>query len=213
MKKLIDTFIFDLDGTIIDTPNLIMNSFKFAIKEHTDHILTKDETTNVLGHTLTKAFEPYANDLNHLNKMIKSFRDYSYKHGSEVLVYEDVIDILTLIKEKSYKLAIVTSKSRIIALKNLEDLKLANFFDLVVTYDDTLLHKPNKEPLMYAIDKLESKLENSIYIGDHENDVKAGKNANMLTGLMKYSHRLNEALDLKPDFVFDSFNDIKNIIK
>lgn len=209
----ITTILFDLDGTIIDTPKLIMNSFKYAIKENSDYKLNEDEITNVLGQTLDKAFDPFANDLNHLNKMIQSFRDYSNNHGDEVSVYDDVYETLTYLKNKNYTLGIVTSKSKKIALKNIKDLKLDQYFDCVITYEDTELHKPNKDPLYKALEVLNKKPNGSIYIGDHENDVKAGKNSLMKTGLMNYSHRLKEAKALNPDFIFESFNSIKELFK
>lgn len=210
MKK-ITTLLFDLDGTIINTPELIMNSFMYSIKENTNYKLTKDEITNVLGHTLDKAFEPYAKDLNHLNKMIQLFRDYSNKNGSSVLVYDDVYETLDYLLEKGYVLGIVTSKSKNIAMKNINDLKLNKYFSTIITYEDTLLHKPNKEPLYKALDLLNKTNEEAIYIGDHDNDVRAGKNASMKTGLMKYSHRFNDAIELKPDIVFESFKSIKEL--
>jgi len=207
----ITTILFDLDGTIINTPKLIMESFKFAIKENSDYNLNDDEITNVLGQTLDKAFKPFANDLNHLNKMIQSFRDYSNIHGDDIKVFDGVYETLNYLKDKKYTLGIVTSKSKKIALKNLKDLNLVNYFNCVVTYEDTKLHKPNKEPLLKGLDLLGKAVEESIYIGDHENDIKAGKNALMKTGLMNYSHRLKEAKALNPNYIFDSFNSIKQL--
>lgn len=209
---MIKTILFDLDGTIINTPKLIMESFKYAINTHTNYKLKDDEITNVLGQTLDMAFEPFAKDLNHLNKMIQSFRKYSYENENLMSLYDDVHLVLETLKEKGYKLGIVTSKSEKIALKNLKDFKLKKYFSCIVTYNDTVLHKPNKEPLIHALKLLNSNELEAIYIGDHENDIKAGINANMKTGLMKYSHRLNEALKYKPDYVFENFKNVLEII-
>lgn len=206
-------FIFDLDGTIIDTPKLIMACFKYALKENGNFEINDDDVTDVLGQTLERAFLPFANDLQEVNKMIESFREYSYKHGNNINVYEGVLEILDELKAKGKKILIVTSKSRPIALANLKALKIEHYFDLLVTYEDTKLHKPAADPIIYALNKLKIETDEAIYIGDHENDVVAGKNAKIKTGLMNYSYRYKEAVLKNPDYIFSGFSNIKVIIK
>jgi len=208
---MIKAIIFDLDGTIVDTPKLIMASFKHSIDVNTNETLTKDEITYVLGQTLDKAFERFARDDKHLNDMINSFRDYSIAHGKESNAYTNAKDVIQYLRDKNYLIGIVTSKSRAVVNENLRDLNLSNLFDCVVTYEDTVLHKPNKEPLIKALEILNVKPREAIYIGDHENDIKAGKNAEMKTALMAYSYRYEEATKENPNYIFNNFLEIKNV--
>ena len=208
---MIKAIIFDLDGTIVDTPKLIMASFKHAINVNTNETLTENEITYVLGQTLDKAFERFARDEKHLDEMINSFRDYSINHGKELNAYTNAKDVIQYLRDKNYLLGIVTSKSRAVVEQNLRDLNLNNLFDCVVTYEDTVLHKPNKEPLLKALSILNVKPNEAIYIGDHENDIKAGKNAEMTTALMAYSHRYKEAKEEKPNYIFNNFLEIKSV--
>lgn len=210
---MIKAFIFDLDGTIIDTPTLIMNSFKHAISENTNYELTQKEITNVLGMTLNMAFKNFANDENHLNDMINSFRNYSLNNTKELNAYLNATNVIQYLREEGYLLGIVTSKSRKIVEDNLKQLKIYDAFNCIITFEDTTKHKPNPEPLYKALKQLNVDASNAIYIGDHENDIKAGNNAKMQTGLMAYSHRFEEALKEEPTYVFENFLNIKSIIK
>jgi|SRR5690554_2172862 len=210
---MIKAFIFDLDGTIIDTPSLIMNSFKYSIDKNTNYKLSNSEITNVLGMTLDTAFKRFANDENHLNEMINSFRKYSINNSKELNAYLNATNVIQYLRDEGYLLGIVTSKTRKIVEDNLKQLKIYDNFNCIITYEDTIKHKPNPEPLYKALNALGVKASDAIYIGDHENDIKAGKNANMKTGLMAYSHRFEEALKEEPTYVFENFLEIKTIIK
>lgn len=210
---MIKALIFDLDGTIIDTPNLIMASFEYAIKENTNITLTKDEISYVLGQTLNNAFLRFADNEDHLKEMIKSFRQYSLNNGDKLSAYPDALEVIEYLKSKNYLVGLVTSKSRPIVNNNLTQLNMNDVFDFLVTFEDTKEHKPNPEPLLKALDLINLKPEDAIYIGDHENDILAGKNAKMKTGLMGYSHRLEFAKLENPDYIFESFKDIIKIIE
>lgn len=204
-----DAILFDLDGTLIQTPEIIINAFIKAINTYYPNIeLSEDVKTNVLGQTLDKAFKDYAKDSNELALMIKEFRKYSNSEMHKVKGYDDLELVLKTLKDSGYKLGIVTSKGYEIAKMNLEDLDVFNYFDCFVTYQDTDLHKPNPEPVLLALDKLNVNSDRAIYIGDHENDIKAGNSALVKTGVMKYSYRLNNALLEKPNYVFKNLKEI-----
>lgn len=211
---MIKAILFDLDGTLINTPELIIESFKEAVNKNTEgYTLTEYEITNVLGQTLTKAFARFSSDADHLNEMIKTFREFSLNHKSFKLeTYEGLIELLDEIKSKGLLTGIVTSKNKEVAFNNLSELGLTNYFDCIITHDDSSVHKPNPEPILIALDRLKISSNEAIYIGDHENDIIAGKNANVKTGLMGYSYRLNEATKHNPNYIFNNLLEIKKIV-
>lgn len=210
---MIKAVLFDLDGTLVDSPQLIMNAYESALKKHTNHIPSELEKTSVLGMTLSIAFKDHAKDENHLNELIDEFRRYSYENTNRMLKpYKNVKNVIQYLRDKDYLVGIVTSKNRKTVLENLEAFDLNNMFDCIVTSNDTINHKPHAEPINYAMDLLKVNHLETIYIGDHENDIIAGNNANVKTGLMKYSYRLNQALKQNPTYVFEDLNHIKETL-
>ena len=171
---------------------------------------TDIEKTEILGMTLDIAFEEYAKDDEHLEKLINTFREYSKNNAATMLKsYKNAANVIQYLRDKGYLVGIVTSKSRKVVLENLVQTNMEELFDCIVTSDDTTVHKPNAEPLLLALEQLNVSTNEAIYIGDHENDIIAGNNANMKTGLMKYSLRLEQALNNNPTYVFDDLDKIK----
>lgn len=208
MKK-IKAIIFDLDGTLVNTPPLIMDSFKRAVyKFYPNYPLTKTEITNVLGQTLPNTFGKYAKSDDELEGMIQAYREYSSDKTFPLNGFDNLEEVLINLKDLGFLLGIVTSKTDYVVFDNLEELKIGSYFDIVVTHQDTDIHKPNPEPILLALEKLNVKNEEAIYVGDHENDISAGNNANVKTGLMAYSHRIDEAKALKPTYIFKDLKDI-----
>lgn len=211
---MIKAILFDLDGTLLDSPKIIMEGYKEAIRKHVSgYNLTESETTAVLGMTLSIAFDRHKENDEHLNEMIDTFREVTNRLTKQGLMfYDNAEEVINYLKAKGYLVGIVTSKNRKIVLENLESVGFdVNIFDCLVTSNDTVLHKPNPDPIIYALEQLNVNSDEAIYIGDHENDIKAGFRAKLKTGLMGYSYRLNEAIKEEPTYIFKDLLDIKNI--
>ena len=208
MKNL-KAIIFDLDGTLINTPEMIMAAFKKTILEHhPNYELSKEEITNVLGQTLDLAFKDFVNEEVVIEDMINSYRNYTTNHDFEIKGYKHLENVLKKLKSLDYLIGIVTSKTNYVVFENLRDLKIENYFDCIVTHQDTVLHKPNPDPILCALNKLGISPDEAVYIGDHENDIVAGRNALVKTGLMAYSHRFYEAELESPNYIFKDLRDI-----
>lgn len=208
---MITTFLFDLDGTLIDTPKIIMNGYIKTLKVHVpSYTPTDDEVTEILGMTLRNAFSKHTKDEEHFLKIVESFRKFTHEETlKELNEYKNAKNTIQYLKSKNYKVGIVTSKVLFVVLENLKQVKMENLFDCIVTSDLTKQHKPNPEPLLLALSKLDSSVEEAIYIGDHENDIKAANNANMKSGLVGYSNRYNQSIKENPTYIFNDLEEIK----
>lgn len=210
MKNL-KAIIFDLDGTLINTPEMIMSAFEKTILEHhPEYELSNEQTTNVLGQTLDLAFKNFITKEVSMDLMVESYRKYTTHHSFELKGYKHLNAVLKALKSRGYLLGIVTSKTNHVVYDNLQELEIENYFDCIVTHNETKLHKPNPEPILYALNELKVSPNEAIYIGDHENDIIAGRNALVKTGLMAYSHRFKEAEVESPNYIF---KDLKDILK
>jgi HAD superfamily hydrolase (TIGR01509 family) len=206
--------LLDLDGTLIQSTEVIMETFKITFdKFFKDVTLTDEVLTSFLGTTLFKTFELYMDETHDMDTLI-SF----YRNTSEALIednlhaYPNAKELLSQLKEKGIKVGVVTSKMREVARYHLKLTGLVEYVDHIVGYEDVIHHKPDKEPLEKALAYFNVSKEDAIYVGDHENDIISAKNANMESCIVSFSHRLKEALSYQPEYVIDDLIHILDLI-
>jgi len=203
INKLI---IFDLDGTLLDTSDLILKSLYEIIKIYLD--INKEQLRSQIKDSPYKVIKRYTGNLEMKNKMNYYWDFYNKNIESEVNVYRDIVKLLKILKQKEFGIGIVTSLVKKYT-KKLIHYYLKHNFDVIITYNDTRRHKPNPEPLILARDEYLRKkgIQNlsAIYIGDSDNDIIAGKNAKMITGLAAWSledNNISLTKKYKPDYIF-----------
>lgn len=209
---MIKAILFDLDGTIIDTNELIITSFDYILNNYLGLNIGKDEIIESFGIPLKDVMNHYAKE--RADELVDEYIKYSlHSHDKYIKSYDHVEDGLIKLRNKGLKLAIVTSKRRGTALKGLNCFDLEKYFDVIITPEDSKRHKPDGEPVIKACEALEVKPEETIMVGDSHNDILCGKNAGAKTCLVNYT-----ALDVKkikaynPDFTIDKIEELLQII-
>jgi len=208
------TILFDLDGTLIQTTEIILDTFVLTFEKFFPSIkLTDTELTNMLGHTLFTTFEFYTDSKEQVDEMVSYYRDVSnLKIEQGLKAYEGAADTMKYLKSKGCTVGVVTSKMRKVATYHLELTGLSPYVDGLIGYEDTEKHKPNPDPLIKALELFNAKKESTVYVGDHENDISAAKNAGISSCAVTYSHRLKEMLLVSPEFVIDELSNLKDIV-
>lgn len=208
---MIKAILFDLDGTLIDTNELIIQSFKYAFKTLFNKDISKDDIVRTFGEPLRAAMARYHEDKAEL--MVDTFRIYNEaNHDSIATIFDGVKEGLEALKVMGIKLGIVTSKRRPMAERGLKLIDIHKFMDIVVTPEDTEKHKPLGDPALKACELLGVLPQETIMVGDSHNDILCGKNAGCSTCLVKYTALpLEELMDYKPDYVVDSIEDLAGI--
>ncbi|MDO9629914.1 MAG: HAD-IA family hydrolase [Acholeplasmataceae bacterium] len=211
---MIKTVLFDLDGTLIETTQIILDTFVETFEKFLPEVkLTNDELTNLLGQTLFKTFEFYTDSQEKLDEIIKYYREVSnQKIENGLKAYPFALETLVYLKKKGATVGVVTSKMRKIATYHLEITGLLPYIDGIIGYEDVLEHKPHPEPIIKALELFGAKKKSTIYVGDHENDIKAAKKAGIYACAVTYSKRLSEMLMEQPEFVIDELINLKDII-
>jgi HAD superfamily hydrolase (TIGR01549 family) len=211
---MIKTFLFDLDGTLIDTPPMIIESFQSIFKQYLPDLkLTQKDYESFLGQPLNLTIAHYEKDENKAALMIEAYHQRSNeKIDQKLIVYPKTLETLKYMKSKNAKIGVVTSKMRTKAEKHLMMSGLLEYIDLIIGYEDVDKHKPHPESLHKAMSLLKANPHDTLYIGDHENDIKAAKNAGILSCAVSYSVRLKEMLLENPDFVIDAMSHLKDLI-
>lgn len=165
MKLIYDAYIFDLDGTIVDSK--------------LDFDLMRSEMNFPQGAPILEHLESIKDP-----EYIKSCHQIIHKHemhGAEIASpYQGVLELIQKCKEENKKVGILTRNSKIVTEKTLEKIQLS--VDTVLTRDDCLA-KPNPEGLLIMLDKWNITPQNAIYIGDFEFDILTAKNAQMDSAL------------------------------
>jgi|JI10StandDraft_1071094.scaffolds.fasta_scaffold561172_2 pyrophosphatase PpaX len=184
MSSKIDTILFDWDGTLAQTLEVWLQTFKEAYAKVGVHPSDKDISSKFgkwdayidLG-VAPKNFETYNQHL-----------DVVYERLKKVELYPGVKSTLIDLKQKGYKLGLVstsTLKMLSVALKNHD---ISHLFDVIISADDTDKHKPDPTPLYLALDHINSDKISTVFVGDSDKDTGAANNANIPLFLFTPSH-------------------------
>jgi len=169
--------LFDLDGTLIDSGPMIVASMKHAAKT----VLERDIPVAVLtaavgGPGLTAQMR--ALDPDRVDELVAAYREHNEPLHEDLEAFWEVVEVLPRLRAEGRRLGIVTAKRRAtvqLAFDRLQGLE-ANF-DVVVAHEDTSRHKPDPDPVLFAIEKLGAEPAQAVYVGDSPFDIRAAKAA------------------------------------
>ena len=175
--------LFDLDGTLIDSIELILNSARHAFIGFAGKAPTDDEWRAGIGRPLQAVLREYAqHDETEAERLLGRYRDYQLaNHDRLVRAYDGVVATLRGFAAAGHPMAVVTSKSDWLAVKGLEFVGMADLFPVVVGCDTCVNHKPHPEPVERALALLGVPAANAIFVGDSPHDVESGRTARVYT--------------------------------
>ncbi len=214
MEDKIDTVLFDLDGTLLNTKRLIDQSFIHTFEKfYPEKRLTDEELDSFFGPTLYETFSRYSSDEIKIKEMMDYYKEYNIEHHNTdyVEMYDGAKDTLKFLKKKGYKLGIVSSKRKEIIILGLDLFGLTEFFDVIIGGDDVDSPKPAPEGIYKAIDILKPK-RNVLYVGDNPSDIQAGINANVKTCDVMYSSKFEECEKLNPTYCISNLSGLIKIL-
>ena len=175
-------YLFDLDGTLINSIDLIMASFRHTMRTHLDEMPADDAWRAGLGTPLRTQLATYARSDDHADVMTDTYRAYNRAfHDRLVRPYPGVKEALAALRDRGVKLAIVTSKTGPLARRGLRRCELDEYFDVLVGVDDVTEHKPHPAPVFEALDRLSAEPGDTVFVGDSPHDVRSGRAAGVLT--------------------------------
>ena len=196
MPKL-DTYLFDLDGTLIDSLELILNSYRHTLTVHRGVAPADEIWISGIGTPLRTQLAPHAEDAEEIERMVDTFREYNFAHHDALIrPFPGIPDAVRALKTNGNVLGIVTSKARKGTLKGLHACGLEGLFGAIVTADDVDKHKPNPEPVLLALELLNAAADRTVFIGDSRFDLAAGRDAGVRTAAALWGPF--ERCDLEP---------------
>ncbi|WP_221567920.1 HAD family hydrolase [Alkalihalobacillus sp. TS-13] len=199
--------IFDFDGTLANTLPVCFHAFQTVFNRYDDRDLTDDEIKEMFGPSETGIIKE---NLTHAEKdqAIELFYEkYSDSHRQLVDSNEEIIELLTYVKDKGMKLGIFTGKARRSLDISLQELDMDGMFDVIITGDDVTNPKPNPEGLQKALSQLGINEKEAMFIGDSNADIEAGLAANVHTAAVQWLPDYQTSqFESKTDSIYKSVN-------
>ena len=174
------TVLFDLDGTLVDSGEIILSSFRHATKTVLAREIPFEELAAAVGgsniHEQMRAFDEERTD-----ELVRVYREHNEPLHDDLVAFEGIERVLERLKTEGRQLGIVTAKRRKTVDLAFAILPLEHFFDTVVTSEQTEHHKPHPEPVLTALERLGAEPGEAAFIGDSPFDMGAGKAAGVFT--------------------------------
>lgn len=174
------TILFDLDGTLIDSTDAILNSFQGAFKALGLTSKNNEEIKNLIGYPLEQMFRMlYPDKVNLSKEFVLAYREiYAQIYLEQTTLLPKAKEALELGSEIA-DLGIVTTKGGKFTPILLDYLRVKKFFKTLITLEDVTNPKPSSEPIILALKGLNKTQENAYMIGDTILDIQAAISANI----------------------------------
>ncbi|MGH7548311.1 MAG: pyrophosphatase PpaX [Gemmatimonadales bacterium] len=206
----LSTFLFDLDGTLIDSIELILRSYRHTMRTHRGLEPPDEVWMKGLGTPLWVQFRTVTDDPAEIESMVATYRAYNLAHHDELVrPYDGVSVAVRQLRDTGKTLGLVTSKMRDTALRGLQVAALDDVFPVIVAADEVTHPKPHPEPVLKALEHLGGQAANTVFIGDSRHDMECGRAAGVKTAAVLWGPFDRRHLeDLTPDYWLERPEDL-----
>ncbi|MDD9270871.1 pyrophosphatase PpaX [Paenibacillus sp. GCM10023248] len=210
---MIQTVLFDLDGTIVDTNELIVQSFLHSLEGETPEPVSRELIIPNMGRPLVEQME-FFSGRKEVEELIKKYRTFNLaKHDELVKEFPYVRTVMAKLHENGIKIGIVTSKIRQTTLMGLKLCGLDPYVSTIVTVEDVKEAKPHPEGILAAMATLGGSPETTLMVGDSHYDIEAAKNAGVVSVGVTWSWKGRSYLEqYNPDHLIDDMFDLLPIV-
>ncbi|MEJ8548252.1 HAD-IA family hydrolase [Brevibacillus borstelensis] len=174
------TILFDFDGTVADTLPMIFNSFRSTFQHFLQRHYTDQEIVAMFGPPEMGILENMIAS-EQLADAVIHFYDYYTAEHQRVSNPPEMIRLLDRLKKAGISMGIVTGKGRRSADISLKEWGLTPYFDVVIAGDEVRNPKPDPEGIFIAMEQLGAAPDQTIFVGDSNADIMAGKAAGLVT--------------------------------
>jgi pyrophosphatase PpaX len=230
--KNIQAILFDLDGTLIDTTDLILRCFDHTWQTVCGICHARDQVLATFGIPLREAMHRLlavkeeaqsGPDLDLasntqakaalVEQLLTTYRAFNItNHDTLAKPFEKAAQVVSTLRSRGYVIAVVTSKSRELATRGLQLCALDALVDEAIFMEDTVRHKPEPEPILAALERLQVHSSAAVYVGDSFHDIVAGRRAGVKTIAAAWGPMPRTELEREcPDILAESITDLLHI--
>lgn len=212
----INTVLFDFDGTIMDTNSVIMQSWQHTFRTVEGKERPEEDIIGTFGEPLYVTMEKVLPQIS-VEEGAQIYRSFHHDNFIDLIdLFPGILELLAELKARGYKTGIVTSRLRNTTKIGLKKYDMEQYFDTIVTCDDTDKHKPDPEPVNIALERLGSKPEEAIMIGDSMFDILCAKNAGVKAALVSWALAVSEEDkygENAPNYIIEKAEDLLDILE
>lgn len=210
----IKAVLFDNDGTLVDTYDLLLASFRHATSEVLGQQLPDDVLMAKVGQPLAVQVRDFSDDPAVQEELLRVYRAFNESlHDSAISLFPGTVEALQRLKDAGLRMGVVTSKMSPLAQHGLEVLGIAPYFDCLVGADTCPKHKPDPEPVALGCELLGLAPDECVYVGDSPFDMHAGNGAGCVTAAVLWGMFSEERLRAEgPDVVCSTFAELADVI-
>ncbi len=206
-------FLFDADGTLFDTAELIYQCFKYSLKRFGGLSVTRKQVYSTIGLPLHDQFERYLGPLDkeRADEISRAHMDYQMRiYQDHLRIFPGIKEALEVLQERGRRLGVVTSRRNYSLSLFLDTLGIKGYFETLVTPEDTQRHKPFPDPVLRAVNDLDADVSECVYIGDALFDVQSGRAAGMDTVFVDWSFTDPSCFSEsdRPDMIIKTLSDL-----
>ena len=166
--------VFDIDGTLLNTEMAVLHSLQWALQQH-GIAQSLEQLRFALGIPGKDALIRF--QLNNPDQMLREWDAKFTEFLQEITIFEGVVPLLQALRARGIHLGVVTSKTQVELAQDFDAMGLTDYFDIIVTADDTVQHKPDAEPMLNYLKRSGAKAAETIYIGDADYDLQCALRA------------------------------------
>ena len=208
--------IFDFDGTLGDTRQLIVETMQQTIEELKLAPRTDEQCASMIGLPLKQAFTdliPMTNEMG--DKCVDTYRRIFFANNAAYFIptFPHVIETLQELSSKGYTMTLASSRIRKSLVDFVHSMHLEDTFTYILGADDVTHAKPHPEPVLRTLETFHCPPEEALVVGDTIYDIVMGRRAGAHTCGVTYGNGTRQELqDAKADFLIDDFQEILTIL-
>ena len=205
----IKAVLFDLDGKLIDTHDIILASMRHTVGHYVSTDIPEDVLMHGVGTPLWNQMLHFAGgpgNEQQADEMTAFYRQHNDAiHDQEAKEFPGISAMVEVLEGKGLRMGIVTGKRHALAVRGLQLFGLDRFMEFVIGSDDIASHKPEPGPVLAGCDRMGLTPQECVYVGDSPYDIASGNAAGCTTVAVTWGmFPLQELLDQHPDFVVDN---------
>ncbi len=208
------TFLFDLDGTLLDSVRLILDSYHYATAAHGLPRRTDAEWLAGLGTPLRVQFRDSVRPDLSMDQLVATYREFNLaNHDAMAVAYPGVVDAVRQLRARGIRFGLVTSKNQYGARLGLKLMGIEEEFEVIIGADDVVNPKPHAEPVLKALEQMGVTKEEAVFIGDSVHDMESGRAAGVRTAAVLWGPFTRSDLErTKPDFWLERPEQLRDLV-
>jgi pyrophosphatase PpaX len=185
-----------------------------AFAEQPEAQPTRAQWITGIGTPLVTQFRSYVEDEDEVARLVQRYRTFqNANHDRLTRCYTGVSDAVQRLSERGHPLAIVTSKTNELAQRSIAHVGLARYFPVVVGVESTARHKPDPEPVRFALEQLNASPDGAFFVGDSPHDIAAGNAAGVSTVAALWGAFSRDALEQAgPRYILDRIDGLDRLL-